>query len=108
MSLAANITDCSSLYYKEIGALFFQSKAMSSLAMAVCNERLMSLEPGSAFQNTVSDNVQLKSYKISDEFNDYYSIKNMIHQKVILAKITQCFLKLFLYLLLQGWKWCFR
>lgn len=68
----------------------------------------MSLEPGSAFQNTVSDNVQLKSYKISDEFNDYYSINNMIHQKVILAQITQCFLKLFLYLLLQGWKWCFR
>lgn len=68
----------------------------------------MSLEPGSAFQNTVSDNVQLKSYKISDEFNDYYSINNMIHQKVILAQITQCFLKLFLYLLLQGWKWCFQ
>lgn len=25
------------------------------------------------------------------EFNDYYSIKNMTNQKVILAHITQCF-----------------
>lgn len=29
---------------------------------------------------------------LSDEFNNYYSIKNMTNQKVILAHITQCFL----------------
>lgn len=33
MSLVANITDCSSLYNREIGALFFQGKALSSLAL---------------------------------------------------------------------------
>lgn len=28
---------------------------------------------------------------LSDELNDYYFIKNMIKQKVILGHITQCF-----------------
>lgn len=29
---------------------------------------------------------------LSDEFNDYYSTKNMTNQKVTLAHITRCFL----------------